>query len=78
MLANAETIAPLTAREREIALLAAARATSKDIASTLNLSVRTVDNHLQRVYTKLGVTTRRELADIFGVNTIQHFPASDR
>jgi DNA-binding CsgD family transcriptional regulator len=27
------------------------------------VSVRTVDNHLQNVYTKLGVTGRAELAD---------------
>ncbi|MGW3141179.1 AAA family ATPase [Streptomyces sp. NPDC001139] len=62
-LAPADTTAPLTPREREIALLAAITTrTSKDIAQTLHLSVRTIDNHLQRIYTKLGVTTRRELA----------------
>ncbi|MCX5233122.1 LuxR family transcriptional regulator [Streptomyces sp. NBC_00233] len=54
--------AALTIREREIALLAAAGTSSKDIAATLHLSVRTVDNHLQHAYAKLGVTTRHELA----------------
>ncbi|MER6434488.1 LuxR C-terminal-related transcriptional regulator [Streptomyces sp900105245] len=53
--------APLTPREHEIALLAATKAASKDIAETLKLSARTVENHLQHAYTKLGVTTRREL-----------------
>lgn len=53
--------ATLSSREREIALLAAAGTPSKDIAGTLHLSVRTVDNHLQRVYTKLGVSGRHEL-----------------
>lgn len=65
-MAPAEATAPLTPREREIALLAASRIPSKDIAEALHLSVRTVDNHLHRVYSKLGVTTRRELAIAFG------------
>ena len=55
---------PLTAREREIALLAVAGRSSKEIAGALGLSVRTVDNHLQHAYAKLGVTTRRELARV--------------
>jgi DNA-binding NarL/FixJ family response regulator len=53
---------PLTQRESEIATLAAGGATSKQIASILHLSARTVDNHLQRTYTKLGVTRRTQLA----------------
>lgn len=55
----------LTRREEEIARLAAGGATSKQIASELFLSVRTVDNHLQRVYTKLAVNGRAELATWF-------------
>ncbi|MFI6340834.1 LuxR C-terminal-related transcriptional regulator [Streptomyces sp. NPDC050535] len=62
LLATAPATAALTAREREITLLAAAGNASKDIAQALALSVRTVDNHLHHAYTKLGVTTRRELA----------------
>jgi DNA-binding CsgD family transcriptional regulator len=53
----------LSAREHEVATLAAAGLTSKDIAAQLVLSTRTVENHLQRVYEKLGVTGRAELAD---------------
>lgn len=63
-----DTVVPLTGREREIALLAAAGVTSKDIADRLYLSVRTVNNHLQHVYTKLGVASRAELADALGVD----------
>ncbi|MGW8358831.1 LuxR C-terminal-related transcriptional regulator [Streptomyces wedmorensis] len=66
LLGLTEVAAALTAREREIALLAASGTSSKDIAATLHLSVRTVDNHLQHAYAKLGVTTRRELADTLG------------
>ena len=52
----------LTRREREVAGVAAAGASSREIAAKLVLSVRTVDNHLQNVYSKLGVTSRDELA----------------
>ena len=48
----------LTKRELEIALLAAKGTSSKAIAERLHVSVRTVENHLQQVYTKLGVTNR--------------------
>ncbi|HVE98609.1 MAG TPA: LuxR C-terminal-related transcriptional regulator [Mycobacteriales bacterium] len=52
----------LTPREREVATLASDGTPSKEIARRLGLSVRTVDNHLARVYDKLGVTGRRDLA----------------
>ena len=57
---------PLSGREREIAMLAAEGMTSKDIAERLYLSVRTVDNHLQHVYAKLGVSSRTGLARALG------------
>ncbi len=59
-----DAVVPLTAREREIALLAASGVQSKEIAERLYLSVRTVNNHLQNVYTKLGVSSRAELAGV--------------
>ena len=55
---------PLSAREQEIAEFAAAGLTSKEIAESLDLSVRTVHNHLQKIYRKLGINTRRELREI--------------
>ncbi|MEV4808411.1 LuxR C-terminal-related transcriptional regulator [Micromonospora avicenniae] len=51
----------LTDREWEVARLAAQGATSKAVAEKLYLSARTVENHLQRIYAKLGVTSRAEL-----------------
>jgi DNA-binding CsgD family transcriptional regulator len=54
-------VEPLTRREREVALLAAGGATSKEIAERLSVSKRTVDTHLDRIYRKLGVTGRDEL-----------------
>ena len=51
----------LTAREREIARLAAGGATNRAIAEALVLSTRTVEGHLYRIYGKLGITTREEL-----------------
>jgi DNA-binding CsgD family transcriptional regulator len=53
--------AGLTPREREIALLAAGGASSREIAGRLVISVRTVDNHLQNAYRKLNVTRRQDL-----------------
>jgi DNA-binding CsgD family transcriptional regulator/tetratricopeptide (TPR) repeat protein len=57
----------LTGREREVALLAARGRTSPQIAGALYLSVRTVDTHLSRVYRKLMIDGRHELADALGI-----------
>ncbi|MEU4634599.1 LuxR C-terminal-related transcriptional regulator [Micromonospora chalcea] len=51
----------LSDREWEVARLAADGVTSRAIAERLFLSTRTVENHLQRVYSKLGVAGRGEL-----------------
>ncbi|HET9729658.1 MAG TPA: helix-turn-helix transcriptional regulator, partial [Acidimicrobiia bacterium] len=53
---------PLTAREREVANLAAQGLHSQAIAERLFVSVRTVEGHLQNVYSKLGIRDRRSLA----------------
>jgi DNA-binding CsgD family transcriptional regulator len=51
----------LTAREREIAELAATGASNREISAQLFVSVRTVENHLATIYRKLGIKTRAEL-----------------
>ncbi len=58
--------ATLTAREREVAALAARGVSNKDIGARLGLSVRTVETHLQHVYDKLGIRSRGELTELFG------------
>ena len=66
LLRDSQTTASLTEREREIAVMAAHGIASREIAETLRVSVRTVQNHLQRAYTKLGVTNRGELRRALG------------
>jgi len=53
--------APMSRREEEVAHLAARGHTTRQIADLLCLSTRTVDNHLHRAYSKLGVSSRKEL-----------------
>ena len=58
---------PLTAREREIAALAARGLSNRTIADRLTVSVRTVEGHLYRAGLKLGVSERTALAEVLGV-----------
>lgn len=55
--------AQLTPQQQEIAMLAAAGLTNKQIAERLFLSPRTVGTHLYQIYPKLGVTSRAGLRD---------------
>jgi DNA-binding CsgD family transcriptional regulator len=52
----------LTATERRIITLVGAGQTSREVASALIMSVRTVDSHLGHIYAKLGLRSRTELA----------------
>jgi ATP/maltotriose-dependent transcriptional regulator MalT len=65
-LAPADVAVPLSTREREVASLAGSGLTSQEIADRLFLSIRTVDNHLQKAYAKLGVNKREQLAEALG------------
>jgi DNA-binding CsgD family transcriptional regulator/DNA polymerase III delta prime subunit len=56
-------VASLTPQQRQIALLAAAGHTNKEIAARLFLSPRTVSTHLYQVFPKLGITSRAALRD---------------
>ena len=59
---NAETTDLLTSQERQIARLAADGLSNPEIGGRLFLSPRTVEWHLHKVFPKLGIRSRRELA----------------
>jgi DNA-binding NarL/FixJ family response regulator len=52
----------LTRAEAAVAALVAAGRTNREVAATLVVSVKTVESHLARIYDKLGVRSRTELA----------------
>jgi DNA-binding CsgD family transcriptional regulator len=52
----------LTAREHEVLRLVAQRLSSAEIAGALLISPRTVERHLENIFAKLGVASRREAA----------------
>ena len=54
----------LSAQELQIATLAAAGLSNREIGQRLYVSHRTVANHLYRIFPKLGVTTRGQLAGV--------------
>ena len=52
----------LTASERRVAQMAAEEVSNKEIAQALFVTVKTVEMHLSRVYRKLDIESRRQLA----------------
>ncbi len=68
-LAGHRTTAGLTPTEQRVATLAAEGLTNRQIASTLVVTVSTVEAHLTRIYAKLGVRSRAQLAREAAGNT---------
>ncbi|MGQ4514573.1 AAA family ATPase [Streptomyces sp. DW26H14] len=60
-------LASLTRRELEVARLAGAGRRTREVAETLRVSPRTIEVHLARIYRKLGIGSRAELAGLMAV-----------
>ncbi len=61
--AGASGTTTLTGREVEIARLIVVRKSNKEIATALGISARTVTTHVANMFSKIGVSSRGELAD---------------
>ncbi len=61
-----EGLDALSGREREIAELVAEGRTNREIGAEIFLSEKTVEGHLTRVFAKLGVSSRAEVAEAVG------------
>ena len=60
--AHPTAAAQLTAQELQVTKLVTAGLSNREVAAQLFVSPRTVDFHLRNVFTKLGVTSRSQLA----------------
>jgi DNA-binding CsgD family transcriptional regulator len=72
---SVETRDELTPQERQIAQLARDGLSNPEIGTRLFLSHRTVEWHLRKVFAKLGISSRRELADALPAPTREPLPA---
>ncbi|MGI5132307.1 helix-turn-helix transcriptional regulator [Pseudonocardia sp. CA-107938] len=69
--------AQLSAQEAQIAELAAQGMSNREIGQRLFLSHRTVGSHLYRIFPKLGITSRQQLAGALGGDVLHAAQSSD-
>jgi DNA-binding NarL/FixJ family response regulator len=74
---RAATPGALTPAEERVALLVAGGKTNREVASALFLSERTVEGHLSRIFGKLGIRHRTEIASVLAPTQIQEAPSSN-
>ncbi len=67
----------LTPTELRVARLAAEGKTNREIAHTLYVTLKTVEGHLARAYSKLGISDRRALAESLGAESPGWPPCSE-
>jgi DNA-binding NarL/FixJ family response regulator len=68
--------AALTPRESEVMDHVATGLTNREVANTCGLAEKTVKNHLNRIFSKLGVTNRAEATRLWTADPVA--PASAR
>jgi RNA polymerase sigma factor (sigma-70 family) len=73
-----DALAELTQREREIVRLIVEGASNKEVASSLNISERTVKGHLSNVFQKLGVADRLKLVLLVREGRVAGAPSQGR
>lgn len=61
---DAVGLARLTPREREVTTLIARGYSYREAATTLAMSVKTLENHMHHIFTKLGLASRHELTRV--------------
>jgi DNA-binding CsgD family transcriptional regulator len=74
---RAPTAGALTPAEQRVAVLVAEGKTNGDVAAALFLSERTVEGHLSRIYAKLGIRHRAELARALAARQSQEVDSSN-
>ena len=70
---DAESVGDLSDAERRVAALAVVGHTNREIASKLFVTVSTIEQHLTRVYRKLGVNGRSDLPPRLDLDLANHF-----
>jgi DNA-binding NarL/FixJ family response regulator len=65
----------LSRREQQLVGLVQLGLTNKEIATRLNLSERTIKNHVHRIFVKTGARDRMEMVELFQTNPKATFPS---